>query len=486
MTTEGAVRVRRPWHRTGKGSWSLSLTLGEFTVRVTQRMPDAVFERIIVLGGAQDWRSLETTDRELAELRARAFLLALVTEQEPEVVPEVEAEPAPTLVPDATSDRAPGRAPLTLGQLWDLYEESAAYQKLDTHTQANYSSSARKLLASLGADTDVTRLDQEALTAHANRRYAGGITYTRPKRNRLGQVMIDPYTNEPLTQTEVLGPVRRRSVGHDFQVLRLVLNWAERTRGPDGEYLLDSFPIRGGITVPREQNPVRPFADYERYCLLLQAIQRVAELAEAEADDTQARRCRLLELALVLVEATGRRIGSVRQLRRSDLELDERQGFRGARIHWRPEADKKKKGAWVPAPRELAALLYKLLTRLGVVGDALLFAQVNDPNQAVSTRELSEWAVKLEQAADLPHLKGGLWHPYRRKWAKERKDTLAIRDVMEAGGWSDIKTFIDSYNEPDFETMLEVMEAPARARESQAGAEKATDEVRRRSHLRLV
>src|SRR6478672_5829345 len=38
-------------------------------------------------------------------------------------------------------------------------------------------------------------------------------------------------------------------------------------------------------------------------------------------------------------------------------------------------------------------------------------------------------------AAELPKLKGGVWHPYRRKWATVRKH-LSLADVAAAGGWS--------------------------------------------------
>jgi hypothetical protein len=47
----------------------------------------------------------------------------------------------------------------------------------------------------------------------------------------------------------------------------------------------------------------------------------------------------------------------------------------------------------------------------------------------------------------------GLWHPYRRKWATERKH-LSITDVAEAGGWKDTVTLLTCYARPDNETLL--------------------------------
>jgi integrase len=471
MTIENAVRVRTPWHETRRGCWSLSLELGGLTVRVTQRKPGATFERIMVCGGAQDWKSLETTDRVLAESRAREFLRAVVADvgAEPTVEPAAvrpptvpHTEPTPTVAPPATDSSQPGHPPLPLGRLWTLYERSEAFATLDSHTQAGYRASGRVLVASLGPETDVTLLDDEKVTGHKNRRYAGGITYQRRRHNRFGHVMRDASGADVIVEATTK-PARDRTVALDLQLLRVMLYWAVETRGPDGRYLLDQFPIRGRIAIPHERNPVRPFADYPRFCALLQGVQAAATTAEQQRDTRRARRYRLLELALVLVEATGRRIGAVLELRRSDLRLDEASGFAGARIRWRPDGDKKGKEWWVPLPRELAALLAALLKRLSVVGDAYLFAQVRSPDRAVSQNELSQWARALEREAQVPHLPGGLWHPWRRKWSKERKH-LPVKDVMAAGGWQDIKTFMMAYNEPDFDTMLDVMEAPARAR----------------------
>jgi len=39
-----------------------------------------------------------------------------------------------------------------------------------------------------------------------------------------------------------------------------------------------------------------------------------------------------------------------------------------------------------------------------------------------------------EADAKLPKLDGGLWHPYRRKWATERK-YQPLANVAAAGGW---------------------------------------------------
>jgi hypothetical protein len=102
------------------------------------------------------------------------------------------------------------------------------------------------------------------------------------------------------------------------------------------------------------------------------------------------------------------------------------------------------------------------------VGDTWVFAMLGRPKHDgepihPSDRHLfDEWLRRAERRANLPKLKGGLWHPFRRMWAMERKN-LPLRDVMEVGGWDDERTVVRSYMQPDQKTMLEVLMAPLSA-----------------------
>ncbi len=62
---------------------------------------------------------------------------------------------------------------------------------------------------------------------------------------------------------------------------------------------------------------------------------------------------------------------------------------------------------------------------------------------------------------------GGRWHPYRRKWATERKHLPDV-DVARAGGWKDLKALKESYQQDDPSTTLEVLENRKALREVQA------------------
>lgn len=472
------IAVREPWHETGQGTWSMSLIAGGITVRVAQRKAGGAFQRIIVLNGRQDWSSLRTADRDVAEDRARALLHALLAPR----APADEKQPAPAvphvavaLLPPAPTTAAPPaprrQEPLRLDDLRAAYEASGEFTRLPEKTKSDYRSWGRILVASLGPDTDVTRLDNSDASHHEVRRRAGGIVYEAPGAGARGLPM----------KRKVTEPVRTRAVEADLKLLKQWLQWGVNHRRPDGEFYLAEFPIRG-LKIPKEQDPVRPFADYERFRTLLQTIQRLAATAEEEGNAPHLRHYRLLELALVLVEATGRRIKAVAQLRRSDFHLNPEDDFATARVTWRGDTDKMKKSHVLPLPRTLGGLLWGLLRRLRLVGDVPLFPRVRHPERAMNTSELSKWFLEAERVAELEKQAGGVWHAYRRKWAKERKH-LPVKDVMAAGGWQDINTFLNSYNEPDEDTMLAVMEEPARRRAAAAEVPNGTEAAAGRSRL---
>jgi len=234
-----------------------------------------------------------------------------------------------------------------------------------------------------------------------------------------------------------------------------------------GKRLLDFHPLQG-IPRPREPNPKRPVATWERYQATRLAAQRLA--AEAEAARATARTeegCRArdadcdkwirVELFLVLLEATGRRAGSIRQLRWEDMNLAT------GEISWRAAADKKRHDWVTPIPPSLVQELRAFQRQLGAVG-GWVFPSEKVPGAPVRGDVLPRQLLAAEQAAGLPKLDGGLCHPYRRKWATERKH-LSIKDVAAAGGWKDTETLLTCYQHADRETMLAVMSEPRKVTE---------------------
>jgi integrase len=121
------------------------------------------------------------------------------------------------------------------------------------------------------------------------------------------------------------------------------------------------------------------------------------------------------------------RIGSIRGLRWSEISYSPPQ------IIWQAEFDKRGRERKVPLPATLVAEIRSLQTRLGAIGQSWLFPTKS--GDETWPRELFDQLVRrAEREAELEHLKGGLWHPFRRKWATERKH-LPIPDVKAAGGW---------------------------------------------------
>lgn len=87
------------------------------------------------------------------------------------------------------------------------------------------------------------------------------------------------------------------------------------------------------------------------------------------------------------------------------------------------------------------------------IGGAWIFPAPQDPSKPIGYHVLKNWFVKAEEAAGLPHLKGGLWHPYRRGWATARKH-ISSKDAARAGGWRDEKTMQRCYVQADGATIL--------------------------------
>ena len=68
--------------------------------------------------------------------------------------------------------------------------------------------------------------------------------------------------------------VRRRTVYADLVSLRTMVNWATTVK-VDGEWLLEENPLRG-VKFPREPDPRRPVATFDRFETVRQAIQQLA------------------------------------------------------------------------------------------------------------------------------------------------------------------------------------------------------------------
>lgn len=410
-------KPRRTEWRQVKGKWTRSLGTRGVRVRLFQRSKDGSFFRALwIQGRGKSRKSLGTTDRAEAERLGRELLAALLQE-------------------GAIADRGA----LPLGYLWERYQrECPAFLDNDPITRGNDANHAAVLIGYFGADCDVRGLTESDQQSFVSKRLTGGIVVTIPGS----------------TKQRTTKAVRARSLEVETQLLHSMLRWAVTVRVRKGQRLLDRNPL-DGVKRPHEQNPRRPMASVERFTATRQAIQ---QLIEGSQSDGEQRRWFKLDMALVLAEATGRRLGSIRQLAWADWD------FENNTIRWRSESDKKRREWIVPVPTSLLAEVKAYRVRMGGMFGGLMFPDAGDVTRATDRHEFRTWLEIAEERAKLPKLDGALWHAYRRGWATSRKH-LPVADVAAVGGWRDIGTLLKCYTQADSDTMLAVMESPKKISE---------------------
>ena len=222
------------------------------------------------------------------------------------------------------------------------------------------------------------------------------------------------------------GPVRQRQIAYDLSWLMAVLNWATRARDKAGKPLLDTNPLKG-CRLPKEESPRRP---------VLKQAQYDALLAVAPAVDWR------FELALVLTHETGHRIGAIRQLRWTDIDLD------GLTVRWRAENDKLGFEHTTPLTDAAVDVLRRARRAHKAIGDAWLFPAPKDPDQPCSRHLMRNWWGKAQKLAGLQRTERLGWHSLRRKFATELRNA-PLKDLCELGGWKDPNTILKCYQQAD-------------------------------------
>ena len=264
----------------------------------------------------------------------------------------------------------------------------------------------------------------------------------------------------PDRQGRKIKAVRDGTLDGDFRWLSSVFNWARKhKRG--GQGLIKDNPLRD-LSWPKEKNPRKPIARHDRY---------VSTLAEADAVDPRGR----LRCILALARYAGRREGAICALRQSDVlrtpeavrvaladaAMDERKAEHmphGA-IRWSEASDKV--GYLFVSPlsqsarEELDRYLLPMLPPSSE--DVPLFPSDDDATISIRTDVASRWLLKAEARAGLPKIRGGIFHPYRRLWATERKHMPDV-DVAAAGGWGDTRAMKLSYQQADAAGVLRAVE----------------------------
>ena len=82
------------------------------------------------------------------------------------------------------------------------------------------------------------------------------------------------------------------------------------------------------------------------------------------------------------------------------------------------------------------------------LGEVPLFPSAEDPAVPIHKNMAGYFLRRAEERAGLPKLERGLWHPYRRAYAVERKHLPDV-DVAASAGWRDVATMKASYQLSD-------------------------------------
>lgn len=190
-------------------------------------------------------------------------------------------------------------------------------------------------------------------------------------------------------------------------------------------------PVRG-YAVPKERNVRRPIATQDRF-----------ELLRARSDEHKAffgqsgtldhRRSYLSEL-LDIVNGTGRRISAVCSLCVDDLRLQRTKQAPHGAIVWPASTDKMKRQSTIPVSPTVRTAIDRMLAVRMEIGHVPLFPAPEDPTKALSRHTANKWLIEGEKLAEVEKQKGGLWHPYRRKWATERSIFLALMSRLRGTG----------------------------------------------------
>ena len=304
--------------------------------------------------------------------------------------------------------------PLTLGTLFDIYGEEVTPTK--SERSRRYDGAAMKMfLKFFGRDRKPSTLSQRDWDRFIRERRAGTVGPS-------GQ------------------PVSNRAIECDLRLLLAVFNWAVNSRDEHGRLLLESNPLRG-LKVPKQKNPTRVLLTELEYEALLQA---------SSAMDWRFR------VALVIAHETGHRIGAIRQLRWSDINLE------AGVIRWRGEHEKTGYEHRTPVSAEALATLQEARRESPGIGDAPVLPAPKDPSQCVSRSLVRDWWEKAQELAALEPKRGRGWHSLRRKFASDLMNQ-PLKVLCELGGWKTAQTVLQCYQRADEKQLRKALKHRRRA-----------------------
>ena len=305
--------------------------------------------------------------------------------------------------------------PLTLETLFDIYGEEVTPTKRG-QSRLHDRAAMRMFLGCFGRDRKPATLSQRDWDRFIRERRAG---------------RVGPSGK----------PVADRMIERDLKFLIAVLNWAVKSRDAEGKVLLESNPLKG-LKTPTEKNPARVMLTEVEYQTLLRVSRQV---------DWRFR------VALVLAHETGHRINAIRQLRWSDIDLED------GMVQWRAEHEKTGYEHRTPVTVEAIAVLEEARTRNPGIGDAPVLPSPKYPTIPVSRPLARVWWTRAQKLAGLEPKRGRGWHSLRRKFASDLMDQ-PLKVLCELGGWKTAKTVLQCYQRADEAQLRKALESRRRVR----------------------
>ena len=310
--------------------------------------------------------------------------------------------------PDARSAPETEPEPLTLGRLFDIYGEEVTPTKAD-RTRKHDTAATKMFQGFLGVDRDPLTVSYRDAERFVKQRTSG---------------QVGPSGE----------PVGARTVERDLRFLFAVLNWATTAGDGRGGVLLERNPLKG-FKPPKEKNPLRVVLTDDEY----EALLRVADEVDWR-----------FRVALILAHETGHRIGAIRQLRWSDIDLD------SGNIRWRAEHEKTGYEHVTPMTMHARTVLEEARCRNPGIGDAPILPAPRTPSSPVSRYIMRDSWKEAEELAGLERKRGRGWHSLRRKFATDLMHK-PLKVLCQLGGWKSAQTILICYQQPDEGALREAL-----------------------------
>ena len=305
--------------------------------------------------------------------------------------------------------------PLTLETLFDIYGDEVTPTKAE-HTQRHDKAAMRMFLGFLGRNRFPATLSQRDWDRFIRARRAG---------------KIGPSGK----------PVSNRTIEHDLKLLNAVFNWAAKSRDEHGRLLLESNPLKG-LKTPKQKNPTRIVLAEEEYRALLKVSRKV---------DWR------FHVALVLAHETGHRIGAIRHLRWSDIDLE------AGIIRWRAEHEKTGYEHSTPVTADALAVLEEAARRKPGSEDGPLLPAPAEPSRCLSHARAYVWWRRAQGQAGLEPKPRRGWHSLRRKFASDLMEQ-PLKVLCELGGWKTAETVLKCYQRADEARLRKALDSRSRVR----------------------